>query len=108
MHHYNRAFSWLLAFSLISASMNRTLAQAEIPGVTDITSVTNVLTKDAAGFVRDLEKACQDSTYFVRQVHDLGGTVNYREDSKSYVISYGVPNTVSWRVTAENTFFTCT
>ena len=68
--------------------------QVEIPGVTDIISITAIASPDSASFVRWVKKNWQDSTYFVRQVTNQLGTVVYREDLKAYVISSGDPTVV--------------
>lgn len=83
--------TFLITFPGLSSSRAQ---QQYIPGVTDITSMTAVSTPDSARFVLFLRKGCQDSTYFTHQVRDLVGTVMYRPDLKSYVVSYGIPNTI--------------
>lgn len=87
----------LLLFIFIWVGSTATCAwaqQQDIPGVTDITSVTTVSPLNPAEFARFLGKGCQDSTYFVRQVENIAGTVHYRGDLKAYVISSANPMAV--------------
>ena len=99
-NYYRTRF--VTASFLIGSCMDKSVSaqQKYIPGVTDITSMTAVSTPDSVAFVRFIKKACQDSTHFIKQVKDCSGGVEYREDLKSYVISYGVPNTWDNQVTA--------
>ena len=95
MHRYIRAFDWLLTLLLAVALVQYAQAQPpEIPGVTDITSVTTLSTLDSAWHVRYLSEACQDSSYFVKQVRDFRGVVEYRSDLRFYVIASGLPDVV--------------
>ncbi len=68
--------------------------QIDIPGVTDITSITATSSPDSASFAKWITKNWRDSTYFVQQVTSQLGTVTYRSDLKAYVISCVNPNVV--------------
>jgi hypothetical protein len=95
MNRHGRTLLGLFALLWLVSSKNLLKAQqGGIPETTDITSVTSVSSPDSARFVQFLKRGCQDSAYFVRQVHGLKGTISYRKDLRSYVVSYGVPNTI--------------
>ena len=82
------------------SSNSATAQQKDIPGVTDITSVTTISSHTPASLVRFLNKACQDSAHFIGQVEKLKGWVEHRADLQSYVISYAIENTFDSEVTA--------
>ena len=82
-------------FLWICCSGNTVQAQQDyIPGVTDITTVTAVSPLSPTESARFLTKNCQDSTYFIKQVHNQLGGVEYRNDLKAYVISSGDPTVI--------------
>ena len=84
----------VITLFFVSCLPNTGQAQPEaIPDVTDITSMTAV-SFDSARYVQFIEKGCQDSTYFVGQVQNWKGSVEYRGDLKSYVISSTDPTIV--------------
>ena len=78
----------------VSCLPNAVQAQPEaIPDVTDITSMT-AISFDSVRYIEFVEKGCQDSTYFVGQIQNWKGSVEYRGDLKSYGISSTDPTIV--------------
>ena len=94
MNKLNQILSALLLLWLGCAQESVRAQQIEIPGVTDITSITATSSLDSASFVKWMTKNWRDSTYFVQQVENQLGTVTYRSDLKAYVISSMDPNVV--------------
>ena len=84
----------VITLFFVSCLPNSVNAQPEdVPDVTDITSMRAV-SFDSVRYVQFIEKGCQDSTYFVGQVQNWKGSVEYRGDLKSYVISSTDPTIV--------------
>lgn len=69
------------------------------PLVTHQTVSDTVVDMKTAGLVLTAGPGCQDSTKYFSQVRNYRGTVEYRQDLNTYVISYGVPNTLDSQIT---------
>lgn len=94
MMKHNRTLLVLLTLFWFGFSMNHLIAQqSDVPKLADVTSMKTISSPDSTVFANFLNRGCQDSTYFVRRVENWKGGVEYRKDLKTYVISYGIPNT---------------
>ena len=100
----------IAAFFLLSCQCNT--AKAQPVDMLDLTDPTNMETVsfDSTRFVQFLKKGCQDSAFFVGQVQNWEGLVEYRGDLKSYVISATDPSVIyppNTAVCGYSTFIIC-
>ena len=94
MKRFHQIASTVITLLFATGIQNSVKAQPEdMPDLTDITSMT-ATSFDPARYVQFIKKGCQDSTYFVGQVQNWKGSVEYRGDLKSYVISSTDPTIV--------------
>jgi hypothetical protein len=91
----------VILFFLITSALTSPLRaqQVDTLGVIDNPPLLDPSPLDLASFVQFPEKGCQYSTYFVGEVSNLRGWVEYRSDLKSHVIVYAVPNTLDIQYT---------
>ena len=93
--NYRSQLTVILFFLITGALTSPLIAQqVDTLGVIDSALLLELSPLDSVGLVRFMAKGCHDSTYFVDEVKNLEGWINYRTDLKSYVIVYGVPSTI--------------